>query len=288
MSKESFIDYIAFVGSVYEALSDETEAETYAEEHGKEEMYKKFPHIAPLHKIGMEYFSRFAGCFHEEREREVEPFFGEWAFESEPLFIFCTYLNDFKKVKNKINFDLKMIDEAMQNNEGQRIEHIKNALAREALETAEKYNINTQLLSDNAKAMRFEPLHTPIHGSTARPDKLEVLGKMAVVQYINRNCKGYLMGIDKQEPRQKTAQMIKNTLNKTELSELVKALCSTGKIQSTETETLNVLASVFDLDLTYNEHTRKLMKIKSRNLGNETSFINSLKDSLLHWISKEK
>jgi RteC protein len=72
----------------------------------------------------------------------------------------------------------------------------------------------------------------------------------------------------------------------TDFIELVKALIQKGNIKGTQTEIINQLSAVFNFEIKNPNQT--LTKLKTRNNGSETLFIDKLKKSLFDYITLEK
>jgi len=77
------------------------------------------------------------------------------------------------------------------------------------------------------------------------------------------------------------------TLNKTQFTELLKALIETKALEyETEKQAVEALALAFNVDIEKSEFDRILQKIKGRNEVTETKFLDMLTTGLKDWIKK--
>jgi hypothetical protein len=77
------------------------------------------------------------------------------------------------------------------------------------------------------------------------------------------------------------------TLNKTQFTELVKALLEAGALQyKTEKQAVESLANALCIEIKKEVFDRILQKLKTRNTGEETKFIDTLNKALQDWIKK--
>lgn len=90
-------------------------------------------------------------------------------------------------------------------------------------------------------------------------------------------------------PTDKTVNTIQWKGDKSEFLELIKALIVNGNIDintNSQKETITVLSKVFNIEI--KNPDQALTKIKNRNNGSETLFLNKLKKSLFDYITLEK
>ncbi|MCL1942948.1 MAG: hypothetical protein FWF54_05300 [Candidatus Azobacteroides sp.] len=77
------------------------------------------------------------------------------------------------------------------------------------------------------------------------------------------------------------------TLNKTQFTELLKALIETKSLEyETEKQAIEALAFALNVDINKSEFDRILQKIKGRNEVTETKFLDALTTDLKDWIKK--
>lgn len=146
---------------------------------------------------------------------------------------------------------------------------------------------------------------TQINDNAAQATMNEVKGtNFEFIEYIVKCeiCKGFFEGLATSEfakiafyshvannEHSITTTNIKpiKTLNKTQFTEIVKALLESQILRyETEKQAVEILATILNVNIDKSEFDRCLQKIKGKNIGNETAFLDLLKTSFLSWMSK--
>ncbi|MDH6356130.1 hypothetical protein M2132_002493 [Dysgonomonas sp. PH5-45] len=108
---------------------------------------------------------------------------------------------------------------------------------------------------------------------------MEVVNEFATIAFYSH--------VAKEDVKPQLLTLPKQTLGKTQFTELAKSLFETNVLQyDTEKQAVDVLAKAFNVDIDKPEFDRILQKIKTRNTESETKFLDELSTALKSWINK--
>lgn len=108
---------------------------------------------------------------------------------------------------------------------------------------------------------------------------MEVVNEFATISFYSH--------VAKEDDKPRLFTLPKQTLGKTQFTELAKSLFEANILQyNTEKQAVDVLSKALNVDIDKPEFDRILQKIKTRNTESETKFLDELSTALKSWINK--
>jgi hypothetical protein len=151
-------------------------------------------------------------------------------------------------------------------------------------EILKKLQFNENALSDKLKELEntdFAYIEFLKNGTFCKPyfDSYKVCMEFATLEFY----KWLAIYNERKQPLYTPTK----TLTKTQFTELLKALLETKVLQyETEKQAVESLATALNVEIDKARFDKVLQKIKSRNIGTETKFIDTLNKALQDWVNK--
>lgn len=110
----------------------------------------------------------------------------------------------------------------------------------------------------------------------------DIIQELALLEFLHK------VATYGEEPNVSQLLIPKQTLGKTQFTELVKSLFEAKVLQyDTEKQAVETLSKALGIEITKQDFDKILQKMKNRNIGDETLFLDKLKTALTNWINRD-